>query len=169
MLPSQLEWEKWNGNMGIRPAMECTHRSQTDNRRTETGNRMDTWEPTHLPMIHISWDWFERCPTEPGRRHRTLPTAATAETIPTWPGTVSPPQQQRSYIEKIRNKQAILARHLAHPLSVWSTHTSSFSPRHSHPLLSPIFHFRSRWGVWDQDKGAVNFPDSVVTPLRNTT
>ena len=33
MLPSQLEWEKWNGNMGIRPAMECTHRSQSDNGR----------------------------------------------------------------------------------------------------------------------------------------
>ena len=49
MLQSQLEWEKWNGNTGIRPAMECAHRSQTDNGRTQTDNRMNTWELVWFP------------------------------------------------------------------------------------------------------------------------
>ena len=62
---TSLDWvwsmERWNGNMGIRPEVEWKH-----------GN----W-PAHLPMVHISWGWFVRCPMEPGNRHRTRPTTAT--------------------------------------------------------------------------------------------
>ena len=78
---SRHHWnERWNGNMGIRPAVEWKH-----------GN----W-PTHLPMVHISWGWFVRCPTERGRRHRTHPTTATCASATAWAQALYPPLQQYS-------------------------------------------------------------------------